>query len=106
MTRSVGDLHSFPLIPSRPVTPPRRLGLIACLVGAGILSFGIGPALGQDLASGTPGAAAWSEWLEQHRQLEYTMGAKSPRRSVRPSRGWTDTTRHWASTCATRSEPA
>jgi hypothetical protein len=74
MKGSIGDTRSVTAIPSRRVTSLPRLVLSACLVGA-IAPLGGGPALGQDLASGIPDPAAWSEWLQQHRQLEYPAGA-------------------------------
>jgi hypothetical protein len=73
MKRSMDDLPPHAKTSSRPVTSLRRLGLIACLLGSLAIPLGSGPALGRDVASGTPDPVAWSEWLQQHRELEYPM---------------------------------
>lgn len=72
MKRATKDLRTHRMIPPRYVTSRLRLGLVACLV-AGIIQLSSGPALGQDVTSEAPDPMAWSEWLQQHRELEYPV---------------------------------
>jgi hypothetical protein len=78
MQHSMNDQRSAAVLQSRPARSTLRLALTACLVGAILPWLSIGPALGQEAASGAPDPQAWSEWRQQHLELEYPKGPGVP----------------------------